>query len=187
MAAPDDGSQRLFIALPCPLTPPIDKLLAELRIVQQDAAAGLRVVDANTLHVTLSFLGTVSSEHVTDVHAAMAELHDRPAPQLTLAGAGHFANALWLGVRMNPELAALQQHCEAALRERGFALEERSFRPHVTIARLKRRAGFDRKAWCELQRDLQWAEYGAPALHLYRSELRPEGSRYSVIHSIALR
>lgn len=184
--------QRLFIALPCPLTPAIASTLDALRAAQRDRASGLRVVAADTLHITLGFLGSVPAERIVDVHDAMAQLRDVPAPQLAIRGAGHFPNALWLGVAdsdggTSAALGTLAQGCETALRARGFALERRPFHPHVTVARLKNAGCFDCAAWCKARRDTTWAALTGGAVHLYRSETLDDGARYSIIHSIALR
>lgn len=187
-----DARQRLFIALPCPLTPQISSALDELRAAQRDAAAGLRVVAGATLHITLSFVGSVPVERIADIHAAMDMLRELPAPQLAIAGAGIFPTALWLGVQhrdggTSSELVTLAQRCEDELRARGFELERRPYRPHVTIARLRTRPNFDCAAWCEARRDMQWAAFSANTVHLYRSDTRDDGTHYSVIHSVALR
>lgn len=188
----DASRQRLFIAIPCPLTPAISSALDELRTAQRDPASGLRVVVADTLHVTLGFLGSVPVERIADIHEAMAQLRGLPAPQLVIRGAGHFSSALWLGVEQpeggtNAALNAVAQRCETALRARDFALERRPFHPHVTVARRRNGGRFDCTAWCERLRNSVWTAFTADTIHLYRSETRDGGSRYSVIHSVALR
>jgi len=187
MPADSAARQRLFVAIPCPLTSNIQHALDELRAAQRDAASGLRVVDAATLHITLSFLGSVTVDRITQLQAALDNLHTLPAPQLVLEGVGHFSSALWLGVAPNPALAKLAARCDASLRALGFELEERPFHPHVTLARLNPRPGFDCKAWCRTHRDTRWVEFAADRVLLYRSETFPEGARYSVIHTVTLR
>lgn len=193
--------QRLFLALPCPLTPPIAEALDELRAAQDDPTAGLRVVAADTLHITLSFLGSIPPESIADIRAAMAELRKLPAPQLVIRGAGYFASALWLAVEGAGEdvtgtegisggesagLATLAQRCEAALRAHDFELEHRPYLPHVTVARLRHGGTFDCQAWCDKHRTTAWAAFTADALHLYRSETLDGAARYSIVHSIPL-
>lgn len=208
---PAEGAppQRLFIALPCPLSPSIAAALDTLGDVQRDPATGLRVVAADTLHITLAFLGSVPADRIADIHAAMAQLRGMPAPRLAITGAGCFANALWLGVNETgtdpaevTPLTALAQRCEAALRARGFTLDRRPFHPHVTLARLRTgercgcAAGCNERRnersnkwcqeWCNAQRDTAWTGFTAGTVNLYRSETLEGGARYSVIHSIAL-
>jgi len=188
----DASRQRLFIAIPCPLTPAIASALDELRAAQRDQASGLRVVASDTLHITLSFLGSVAVERIADIHDAREQLGGLPAPQLVIRGAGHFSSALWLGVEQkdggkSEALGAIAQRCETELRARGFELEHRPFHPHVTIARRRNGGRFDCTAWCERLRRTEWTAFTADTVHLYRSETRDGGSRYSVIHSAALR
>lgn len=208
MPAEGAAPQRLFIALPCPLNPSIAAALDALGDAQRDPATGLRVVAADTLHITLAFLGSVPADRIADIHAAMAQLQGIPAPRLAITGAGCFSNALWLGVNetgTDPAevipLTALAQRCEAALRAHGFTLDRRPFHPHVTLARLRNGPRFGAagcsercseryrewcKEWCNAQRDTAWTEFTAGTVHLYRSETLEGGARYSVIHSIAL-
>ncbi|MGV3593087.1 MAG: RNA 2',3'-cyclic phosphodiesterase [Gammaproteobacteria bacterium] len=193
MPAEGAARQRLFIALPCPLSPSIAAAVDALCEAQRDPAAGLRVVATDTLHITLGFLGSVPADRIPDIHAAMAQLRDMPAPRLVIASAGWFSNALWLGVRESgadatgvTPLAALAQRCEAALVACGFALDRRPFHPHVTLARLRSDARFDCTAWCTDRRDSVWTAFTASTVHLYRSETLQGGARYSVIHSTAL-
>lgn len=177
---------RLFIALPCPLTPPIASALEQLRAAQRAPASGLRVVEAATLHVTLAFLGAVPAAQLAAVQAALQQLHGLRPPTLHVAGAGCFKSALWLGVRPEPALAALAASCESAMRALGLELDARPFIPHVTLARLKARPGFDCQAWTDRHRGTHWMEATAGIVHLYRSDTSPGGARYSILHSVTL-
>lgn len=62
----------------------------------------------------------------------------------------------------------------------GFAPETRSFRPHLTLARFKTPARLP---------ELPAVDLGAARLerlHLMRSDLRPEGARYTVVDGWSL-
>lgn len=129
---------------------------------------------------------------MADIHDAMAQLCVLPAPELMIRGAGKFSSALWLGVEhkdggTSTALTAVAQCCESELRTRDFELERRLYHPHVTVARRRNGGRFDCTAWCEDHRDTAWTAFTAQAVHLYRSETRDGGSRYSVLHSVALR
>ncbi len=50
---------------------------------------------------------------------------------------GNEPRSIWAGVEAGPELEALARANERAARSAGLAPEPRTFRPHVTIARLK--------------------------------------------------
>ncbi len=62
-----------------------------------------------------------------------------------IAGIGHFERkgvptAVWAGVPLSDPLAQLQRRVERACRRVGLTLEKRVYRPHITLARLRRTA-----------------------------------------------
>src|SRR5215470_17261032 len=105
------------------------------------------VPKADQLHFTLAFLGETGK---LDDAIAAAQTVNAPSFDLAIAGRGAFPNerrprVLWLGVSdgAQPLCDVAGQLC-TALRGRGFALEDRPFKPHLTIGRVK--PGGDRNA-----------------------------------------
>lgn len=126
---------RLFVGIGMPL--PIQDRLRRLR----SAIPGARWVDQENLHLTLRFIGEVSGHDAEDVHLALQRIDADPF-DLTLRGLGHFENGgdptqLWADVEPSQRLLRLQEKVDSALRRSGVPFEKRSFRPHVTLARLK--------------------------------------------------
>ena len=114
---------RLFVALAVPAEP-----AAAL------AAALGREPDPRW-HLTLAFLGEQAAAQ--PVAAALARVAFAPF-RLSLAGAGTFSGGrvLWVGVgEGEAPLRALAADVSAACRGAGVALEDRPFRPHVTVRR----------------------------------------------------
>lgn len=102
---------------------------------------GARWVPAESMHLTLRFIGHVDEPGFADVMEALAQVR-APAFDLTIEGVGHFARGrspsmLWAGVARNPALYHLQERIEAVLARTGLEPERRKFTPHVTLARLK--------------------------------------------------
>ena len=89
---------------------------------------------------------------------------------------------LWVGVSADPGLAALQEDLESALEREGFPREERDFRPHLTLGRVK---GKDRleKVMTELDkhRDDDLGGMTARRVALFESLLRPDGAEYHIV------
>ena len=137
----------------------------------------LRLVREEQLHVTLAFLGHRPEEEV-DGLAALVE--DVAAP----VGALSVADVLWLAPRrphvhtaaVAGDLPALHDALWTALEALGFEREQRRFRPHVTVARVRRGAAPDT---LELPPPPRVA-LGAASLVLYRSFLGRE-SRYEAV------
>jgi 2'-5' RNA ligase len=104
---------------------------------------GLRWTRIEQRHLTLQFLGPVPD--VEELSAGVAESLLPIAPfTARLGGAGAFPNArrasvLWIGVHEGADaLAALAErvmHETAAL---GYDVDDRPYRPHVTLARASR-------------------------------------------------
>ncbi|HEX3986079.1 MAG TPA: RNA 2',3'-cyclic phosphodiesterase [Acidobacteriaceae bacterium] len=145
----------------------------------------LRWAGPESRHVTLQFLGQTSEEAARCVVEKLGAVRAEPVP-VRVEGLGFFerAGVFWAGVALTPELLALQQTVVAALRGCGFVPEDRAYRPHITLARVKGRAGARalapmRKAVENDRIDLR-AEFVAEEFLLYESIPGPEGSRYEV-------
>ncbi len=101
---------------------------------------GARWIDAESLHLTLRFIGEVGRIEAEEVDEALAALRGRGF-ELVLTGVGVFARGgrpvtLWAGVERNPALEHLQAKVETALQRCGLPPERRRFVPHVSLARL---------------------------------------------------
>jgi 2'-5' RNA ligase len=103
---------------------------------------GMRVVAAEQVHLTLAFLGHRPLDDVGPLAELVEDLAGWPAPALSTGA------ALWLSPRrphvltvgVNDEtgaLASLQASVWDALEDLGYEREERRFRPHLTVARVR--------------------------------------------------
>ncbi len=125
---------RLFLAL-WPREPERDALAAVARPLAE-AVSG-KAVPAEKIHLTLAFLGEVGPERHGAVRAVAEAMRGAPF-ELVLDGVGSFrtARVAWAGSSRVPgALLRLQSDLETGLRATGFALEERPFMAHVTLAR----------------------------------------------------
>lgn len=112
-----------------------------------------------------------------------------------LDGLGHFSargqpTVVWLRAGIGADdLLALGARVRAALRARRVPFDDKAFRPHVTLARVKR--ALDLAAVPELVAALAAVpppslRFRADALHVVESRLSPKGPRYSSIHVVRL-
>ena len=102
-----------------------------------------RPVAGDKVHLTLAFLG--ETDRVDEAKEIAAQVRGQPFT-LVIDRLGTFRRAAvaWAGSSSpDPELLRIQAGLEQALRDRGFALEDRPFNPHVTLARKIRRARLD--------------------------------------------
>jgi len=95
---------------------------------------------------------------------------------------------LWLGVTDGKDpLTAVADQLGAALRERGFKLDDRPFRPHLTIGRTK--PGGDKAARRALEavpKD-ELARFTAREIALVQSVLGPNGAKHTVLRAFPLK
>ena len=169
---------RLFIALPVPAE--VAKRLAQAMSSNTDS---WRRVKPDSLHLTLVFLGNVDERSVGSVGQALHRAAAQVAQfDLSIGGIGGFptdakAKVLWAGVR--GELSALQvlhDRLRMELHAEGFQLEERPYRPHVTVARSR----YPRHIPTHLDANPMFGEWQAEEVVLFESELISSGPRYLI-------
>jgi 2'-5' RNA ligase len=107
-------------------------------------APNVKWVAPDNFHVTLKFLGNVSPKRLSVVQAAMDEVAGSLAAfDLAISGTGVFPTprrprVIWAGVEEGREqLVALADAVEKVLVKAGFEKEEKPFRSHITIGRVK--------------------------------------------------
>lgn len=135
--APTAHRRRLFFAL-VPDQALRARLAAALHPVLEPV--GGRHVPAERLHLTLVFLGEVAADRIPGVASAAGGVRATPF-ELVCDHTGHWRRAgiLWLGPRPCAGLDALHAALRTAIASCGIPLEDRPYRPHVTLARKLRR------------------------------------------------
>ncbi len=145
--------------------------------------ADVRWTPADNIHLTLKFLGKVTDlEPIRE--AATAVCRERAPFSFAVRGVGGFPSlrrprVLWAGV-VSAAAVELASDIERALEPLGFAPDERTFRPHLTLGRVRSQRGWRRLA--PRVRDAEDKVFGtckALAAHAYRSDLRPDGAVYT--------
>ena len=121
---------RLFLAIP-----PSPAVRASLEAAQETLRRQGRGTfpPPENLHLTLAFLG--ETEALSGAKAALAAIRARPFSLAVGGPPGHFDDVWWAGVTADRALEDLALSLQADLRRRGFLLEDRPFRPHITLVR----------------------------------------------------
>lgn len=183
---------RAFIAI----TPPeaLHAAMQEVRTAFDRQARSWRWIPPANVHLTLKFLGDVAAEAVPSLVQAMERVAEEQGVfSLLVRNLGCFPSlsrprVLWMGLEdPGGALPALHARLEAELAALGFATEERPFRPHLTLARTRQRV--DSVQLGSFLQSYQGQHFGALAvehLHLYQSDLHPQGAVYTVLHTVAL-
>lgn len=125
---------RLFTAIEVP-----EQIRQRLGLIRAPFA-GARWIDAQDMHITLRFFGDIDGRTADEVADFLGGVRARPF-QVQVADLGSFGgrdpHALWAGVKSSPDLETLHYANERAARAAGLEPETRTFKPHVTLARLR--------------------------------------------------
>jgi 2'-5' RNA ligase len=151
-------------------------------------------VQAENLHLTLKFLGTVADPLVEPVRQALGAAAARAGPfDLTLEGLGAFPGhsrprVIWAGIASGHEAArALAGLVDSALAPLGFPPEGREFSPHVTLGRVREPRRDDvLSRLVSASRSTRFGSVQVRAIALMRSELSPRGARYTEMAAMPL-
>ena len=185
-----EGVGRAFVAVPCP--PGLRQALAEAGPGWRGVDADVRWVDPAIAHLTIRFLGRAARSELKALDQSLAEIAARTPPvELTPGEPGAFPGwrrprILWLGLEDGGALGPVAEGIEAAARGAGFPPEEREFRPHLTLGRVRSPRGAAR-AVAAIQ---GWRSGSGPEtvaeIVLYRSDLGSQGPRYTPLATYAL-
>jgi 2'-5' RNA ligase len=189
---PKGPRARMFVALDLP-DAVRDGIVAWGAEALVDPA--LRPVRAESLHITLVFLGFTAEKEVERIAAAMAE-SAAPAPLVELLDPVARPTARKARLYALPAVSPGAEQVQARLGEllaaaRLYEPGKRPFWPHVTLARVRSEARGSRcpalveRAPKELPQGLKEAFYGV-RMTLYRSVLQPQGARYVPLAQVEL-
>ena len=182
-------SWRLFIAieLPAEIRQTIKQHVTRLREACPDVRASW--TRAENLHLTLKFFGDVAVNRVETLTQALTRAAGRATEfDLMIEGCGVFPprrrpSVLWIGIspETGPACLRLYQAIEDECAKAGFPRDERTFHPHLTIARLRHPAGA--RDLANLHQATQFEPIGLKVTSacLIRSELSSSGSRYTIV------
>lgn len=174
---------RLFVAL----RPP--RPMREALLGAMGGVDGARWQDDDQLHLTLAFIGNVD-RHVAEDAAATLGSVSHPPFNLKLNGIGSFdrkgrIDSIWAGVTPHDRVSSLHATVSRALMRVGIHPEQRSFIPHITLARFSAGQG----AMTGLPIEFLWPppiEAHFDHFLLYESELGASGPIYSAINRYPL-
>ena len=179
---------RAFFAIDLPEHERRLLVAAQERMRKAVRGVGPKRVEPDQLHVTMKFLGEIDrsaeSELVGMATAAAAETPPLATrlEAITSFGPPRRARVIVATLADRDGLfAGLAARLEAAAVRLGVPAEERRFVPHVTVARIKR--PHDPSAYLA-EAGVAPSEFVCTDLTLYKSELRPAGPIYAVLHRV---
>lgn len=184
---------RAFIALPLPeeITQTLGRLGKKLNEVVPSKSVSW--VAPAGIHLTLNFLGDeVTPAQVEKVKHVLDTCPGRVSPfTLQLGKLGCFPKAraprvIWVGLQGELEpLQTLKIFLDEQLEPLGWPPEQRRFSPHLTIGRVKDIPAVG-EAGLPFSAPVKSLSFKVAELHLYQSELTPQGAKYSLLHTAEL-
>jgi 2'-5' RNA ligase len=153
----------------------------------------VRWTSPEAIHITLKFLGNIDTKQVDPISWRLQDLSSHFSSfDIDIAGLGAFPKmdnprTLWIGIEAPGSLTLLQKNIESELGNMGFEKEERVFTPHLTLGRVGKNATRnDVRMIAEKIKNHKSIDIGRMSvneIHLYRSNLLPEGSQYTILAS----
>jgi RNA 2',3'-cyclic 3'-phosphodiesterase len=181
---------RLFIAIPLPSD------VASRAFATLPDMPGLRRVEPELMHLTLAFLGSTPDDRLDTVgEAVRAGAHHRAGFEIVLDHAGRFPNSgpprvAWLGMSAGAEHAtALANAIRRAFAARSLAFDEKPFRAHVTLGRVREKATKEEARAIGVALDtvkMSPLRFTATAVHVIESRVSSRGPQYTSRASVPL-
>ncbi len=182
----DSAMVRCFVALELPedVKSFVGAVASQLR-----RRIDAKWVSAQGMHLTLKFLGDVPASAIPSIAKALEQPLTVTGPiQLKVEGLGCFPNVkrprvIWLGIT-DPQsaLQPLVQKIEESLAPLGFPCETRSFKPHLTLARMRSARDLSKDLDVIMQRQIATGPFfSISSAVLFESVLKPQGAQYHPI------
>ena len=183
-----DNAWRVFIAIELPKEVR-DKIAAHVtRLRQLEPDAGASWTRPENIHLTLKFLGDTPRTQIDKLSEATSRaVAPFPPFKIGVARSGAFPprscpKVLWVGIDDSEgKLATMQARLDEECSLVGFQKESRPFRPHLTIARLRKPQDARTLATAHKQIQFETMQLDVSEVVVIRSELSSAGSKYTAI------
>ena len=179
---------RLFISLNLPVD------IIEQIILIRDEIWGdknLKWEPKEKLHLTIKFIGDVSSQIIDDISNELAFIENYSSIKCEIKNFGFFyrdnkPKILWVGLETDVFLKRLIKELNDRLNKFSIPIEKRKFNPHITLLRIKNDPGNN---FVNNFKNFTFKPilFKANSISLYKSILHPEGSIYSEIKNYKLK
>ena len=188
---------RAFIAVELPED--LKKELAALEmLLKNNGPPVVKWVDPESIHITLKFLGDISTDKVEKLVTAMDEAVKGIAPfHLEVRKLGAFPapdrpQVIWVGVKGEVDkISGLRQKIEANCEQLRFSRESRPFTPHLTLGRVRDEARpNERQRLGKLLTEISFTASKTVAvteINLLKSQLTPAGAIHTIIGTVKLK
>jgi len=178
---------RVFIAINIPED--IKRKLFEIQ--QKWAGLPVRWTKKNSLHLTLSFLGYVESENLYRICEITKEVARNQQSffcsfkKVLLGPQGKAPRMIWVVGEKSAEATKVKQELEKEFSLESsinFVPENRSFSPHITLARIKMDEWRNLKEVPKIEENFSF-DFSVNSIEVMESHLLGDGAEYIVLES----
>jgi 2'-5' RNA ligase len=155
--------------------------------------ADVKWVTPENLHLTLKFLGSTADNVLPRIGESLATLASSYRPfSMKVTGTGVFPRSrnpkvIWVGIESSDTLAKMKRDIEKAMASFGYQEEDKEFRPHLTIGRVRSQRGMI--STINALNTYEGKNFGTvpvDRIRLMKSELKPEGPEYTCLYDVPL-
>jgi 2'-5' RNA ligase len=191
MEGGSDTSLRCFIALD--ISDQIRRDCGDIieRLKKHDA--DVKWVRSDNMHLTLKFLGKTPQKVLPKIQEYLFNVVLSYNPfYIRIYTTGVFPNrkyprVIWVGVEDSDILKRLNVDIEDTMGSLGFKKEQRSFKPHLTLGRVRSQKGVMPLVHdLDMYKDKDFGNIHVKKIKLMKSELKPQGAIYSCLYEIPL-
>jgi 2'-5' RNA ligase len=183
--------KRTFLAIKIPVSKQMIEFIQDIKFVLKDEK--IRWVENWNLHITLFFIGDIDESIIDEISNKLTDnLREIKSFNLSCKGVGVFKNVynpkiLWFGIKQSENLINLKLAVDKVISSFGFTIEERDFKPHLTIGRVKLVKNKNKfKNVLEKYKEVEIQNFSIKEVILYESKLTPKGPLYNVLKKFPL-
>jgi 2'-5' RNA ligase len=181
-------TNRLFVALDIPESA-LNELI-ELRDKLYGTPNKVRWESKEKLHITLKFLGDVG-ENVSELILRRFEDIEFPKISSSFSKFGFFKKngllkILFAGIDDNMKIEEFHKIINDECALLGFNKEDRKFKPHLTLLRIKENEDLNRLVVFN-KKIIDNINFEINSFSVIKSELKPGGSEYSILKEFKLK
>ena len=183
--------KRVFIAIKVEAGETLLKVMSAFMTGLENES--IKWINKQNVHLTLAFLGDTEEEKIVALDSLLKEKCEGFGNfQMLIKGSGVFKNlndprVIWAGIEVSEKLVLLNNLILRGLPEIGIQIENRAFRPHLTLGRIRHlSSGNTLKDLIDRYNALIIQKVQVTEVILFESTLLRTGPVYTVISKYSL-
>jgi 2'-5' RNA ligase len=178
--------KRIFIAVKVEPQDSLKRMFSSLKAIS--CGDIIKWTDPDNIHLTLAFLGDTEDIQIVTLSRILLEKCERSGRfELIIKGAGVFKSfkdprVVWTGIVPSEELLKLHGIIKDGLSDAGIKTEERPFRPHLTLGRIKYlKPDSGLKEMIDRYKETEFQKVSVSEVTLFESILLQKGAVYKPV------